>query len=416
MHAVERVLPRSAARGLVPDRILRFNEGRDPLRLRLKYGAMARSVFAFFRGSCHLFWEDWHGGCALDRAPLAWACGDLHIENFGAFNGDNRLDYFDLNDFDEAALGPCSRDPVRFLCSLLLAADEAGLRAREGRDLGSVFLASYAGALRNGRVRWLERDTATGVVQQLLRHLEHRTRLQLLEKRTVLRDGGRRIRLDGTRALPATRKDAAWVRRLLRAAAAPHERKFFRVVDAARRIAGTGSLGVERYVVLVEGKGSPRGNYLLDVKAAAPSAMNVSLEPPPPRWPSEAERIVWVQSHMQAASPALLRAVTREECSYVIKELQPREDRLAFKKNDQAYRSLDGAVRAMGRLLAWAQLRASGRRGAASGDALVEYSQRNSWVGPIADYAVSYAKQAHADHELFRAALRDGFFERQIGK
>ena len=29
------------------------------------------------------------------------------------------------------------------------------------------------------------------------------------------------------------------------------------MLDVARRIAGTGSLGVERYAILVEGKGSP---------------------------------------------------------------------------------------------------------------------------------------------------------------
>src|SRR5262249_38857755 len=275
-----------------------------------------------------------------------------HLENFGAFNGDNRLDYFDLNDFDEAALGPCSRDPVRCLCSLFLAADEAGCRAGEGRTLGSVFLDGYAGALRDGRGRWLERDTATGVVRELLSHLEHRTRLQLLEMRTVLRGGERRIRLDGTHALPAKGKEKAWARRLVQAATAPHARKFFRVVDAARRIAGTGSLGIERYVVVVEGKGSPRGKYLLDVKAASASAMNVSLESPQPGWSSEAQRIVWVQSHMQAASPALLHAVNLEGRSYVVKELQPREDRLTFKKMDKAYPSFREAVQAMGNLLA----------------------------------------------------------------
>jgi len=95
----------------VAGRIVRFNDGRDPERLRLKYRAMAKSAFAFFRGTCHLFWEDWAGGGILDRAPVAWACGDLHFENFGAFKGDNRLDYFDLNDFDESALAPCHARP-----------------------------------------------------------------------------------------------------------------------------------------------------------------------------------------------------------------------------------------------------------------------------------------------------------------
>src|SRR5438093_6176641 len=49
--------------------ILRFNEGRDPERLDMKYEAMRQSPFAFFRGTCHLFWEDWPRDSPLDSAP-----------------------------------------------------------------------------------------------------------------------------------------------------------------------------------------------------------------------------------------------------------------------------------------------------------------------------------------------------------
>jgi uncharacterized protein (DUF2252 family) len=61
---------------------------------------------------------------------------------------------------------------------------------------------------------------------------------------------------------------------------------FFKVLDIARRIAGTGSLGVARFVILVQGKGSPEGNYLLDLKYASPSCLAVHLEPKQPHWPS----------------------------------------------------------------------------------------------------------------------------------
>jgi len=61
--------------------ILRFNEGRDPERLDMKYEAMRQSPFAFFRGKCHLFWEDWPRDSPLNSAPVIWVCGDLHFEN-----------------------------------------------------------------------------------------------------------------------------------------------------------------------------------------------------------------------------------------------------------------------------------------------------------------------------------------------
>jgi uncharacterized protein (DUF2252 family) len=40
-------------------RVKRFNEGREPERLALKFRKMRESPFAFFRGTAHLFWQDW---------------------------------------------------------------------------------------------------------------------------------------------------------------------------------------------------------------------------------------------------------------------------------------------------------------------------------------------------------------------
>ena len=72
-------------------RIARFNQNREPERLKLKFKRMATEPFSFFRGTCHLFCEDWPTSTPLDNAPLAWICGDLHLENFGTYKGDNRL-------------------------------------------------------------------------------------------------------------------------------------------------------------------------------------------------------------------------------------------------------------------------------------------------------------------------------------
>jgi len=52
------------------ERIRRFNQGRDEQLLKLKYQAMRADVFAFFRGSCHLFYEDWSKRTAVLRQNL----------------------------------------------------------------------------------------------------------------------------------------------------------------------------------------------------------------------------------------------------------------------------------------------------------------------------------------------------------
>jgi uncharacterized protein (DUF2252 family) len=387
-------------------RILLFNRGRDPERLRLKYKAMAKDALAFFRGTAHLFWEDWPRHSALDRAPLAWNCGDLHLENFGAYRGENRLEYFDLDDFDEAALAPCTRDPIRCVCSLLLADRDGDDTPQAPALLGGAFLEAYADAMTRGKPAWIERDTASGEIRRLLRQLMQRTRLNWLESRTRFRSGARSIRIDRRRALRARPVEWRRAARIVRSSASRDERRFFRVIDVARRIAGTGSLGLERYVVLVQGKRDPDRNVLVDVKRAVGSSLASHVEVSQPRWKSEAERVVWTQSHMQAVSPALLRAVVMGTRSYVLKELQPRQDRLTWKRVRATTETLEDTVRCMGRLAAWAQLRAAGRRGAAGVEDLMNFAAGSSWRSAALRYAAACARHVRRDHAIFRRAWK----------
>ncbi len=77
------------------------NADRDLERVAIKYAHLRKDAFSFLRGTCHLFYERLPRERVFRDAPLAWICGDLHLENFGSYKGDNRLVYFDLNDFDE---------------------------------------------------------------------------------------------------------------------------------------------------------------------------------------------------------------------------------------------------------------------------------------------------------------------------
>src|SRR6185436_15784134 len=116
-------------------RVEAYNRGRRRKLLERKFEAMRDDVFLFFRATAHLFWEDWPANTVLDDAPLVWSSGDHHLENFGSYRGDNRLSYFDLNDFDESALAPATRDVARFLTSARLAAESLGLAAKELTEL-----------------------------------------------------------------------------------------------------------------------------------------------------------------------------------------------------------------------------------------------------------------------------------------
>jgi uncharacterized protein (DUF2252 family) len=399
----------------VVTRILRFNEGREPERLALKYAAMRRSPFGFFRGTAHLFYRDWPVSSPLDASPLAWACGDLHLENFGSYKGENGLAYFDINDFDEAALAPGGRDLARFATSTLLAITDLGLSAAEARMFSHQAHLAYTHALRLGKPLWVERATARGLVRQLLRRVKRRTQKDLLAERTTVANGRRRLRIDGRRALAMSRQDKQQVVRALAHAHVSREApEFYRVIDVARRIAGTGSLGLQRATILVHGAGGPDGNVLLDLKEAAPSALAPTVQVRQPRWRSEADRVVSIQRRVQAVSPALLQPLRLGRTSYILRELQPSEDRLSFARVRDERVRLDVAHRVMADVIAWGQLRSSGHQGSATADEWIEFGHQRSWTHPLSDFMRWYADVVRSYWKEFSEAYDDGAFEAQL--
>ncbi|MGO4609580.1 DUF2252 domain-containing protein [Variovorax sp. 2RAF20] len=380
-----------------------FNAGRDPERLVMKYANLRANPFVFLRGTCHLFYDRLPADTLFTKAPAAWLCGDAHLENFGSYKGDNRLAYFDLNDFDEAALAPVTWELVRFLSSILVAGGSLRATPDDSNALCKVFLEGYAGALALGKARWVERDTASGLVHELLATLKARTRAAFLDKRTERKNGGRRIRRDGEHALRADRAGRERAARLIDAFAASQDNPgFFRVLDVARRIAGTGSLGMERYVVLVEGKGSPDGNYLLDLKQATSSSLVPHLKIRQPAWPSQAHRVVAIQRRMQAVSMAFLHPIVDGKSSYVLRDLQPSEDRVSLDVRRTGLGQVSGVIEEMGQLMAWAHLRSSGRQGSAIADELIDFgTSARSWRRDLLDAAHQCAAQVENDWRAY---------------
>lgn len=382
--------------------ILAQNDGRDFDRLTLKLARLRQDPFAFFRGTNPLFLKFLPRAHALFRAPCILICGDLHLENFGAFKGDNRLCYFDLNDFDEACLAPFTVDIVRFVASIKIAAPGLGLNRAQSKSLVERFLRAYLHSMADGKPRWIERSLAQGVFRALLRRAMRRTRLQLLARFTKLKAGGRRIRLDGVRTLAAMPAEQARLKRFLARICAPGAgRAFFKLLDAARRIAGCGSLGLERYILLVQGRGSPDQNFALDLKFAAPSAVADWLSGPQPQWPSEAARVVIVQRAVQAISPALLQAVHFEGQPFVLKELQPAIDRLDLARWRTKPRRIVQAIEGMGHVTAWAHLRGCGHDGAASAESLQAYVAQKAWRQSVQRLAHTASQRIHRAWQIY---------------
>jgi uncharacterized protein (DUF2252 family) len=365
-----------------------------------RYARMRVDVLGFFRGSAGVFYHRMGREPLLHQGPAGWLCGDLHAANFGTYKADNGLVYFDLNDFDEACLGPVLFDVLRLLVSVLLLAEHAGQTPATQRHCAQELLSHYTTALATGKAGYLERDTARGPIKQLLRQVATRsTRAQLHERTrrhaTRLRPG------PGTPPLPKAERHAL-LAQLEKWCRAQPAHPFGRVLDVSHHVAGVGSLGMPRYLILAEHYQPDKRPVLLDLKAARPSALAPFISLPQPTWTSPAHRVVEVQRRLQAVAPALLTAVPLGAHSFVLRALQPSADKLTF--TPQPTRRLRAALPVLAHLTAWAQLRSTGRQGSASADDLMVFARAPVWQQAVIDLAQTAQQHVWADYRAFCAA------------
>ena len=400
----------------ISDRIQKFNKSqpRDPDLLKAKYTAMRakeENPFVFFRATCHLFYEDLQIKSWFEKAPLAWICGDLHIENFGNYKADNRHVYFDVNDFDEAILAPVTWEIARLLTSIFVATETFKIEKPFAEMLCQHFLDAYSKAIAEGKAYWMGEDTAPPVIEDLLSRKTQVKRKELLDQRTVLDKNRqkRSLKIDNKKAQEISEAQKQKIQDFMKGFAAKQANpEFFKLIDVAQRIAGKGSLGVERYVLLVEGNGSPDGNYLLDLKKALPSALAPSISRAgiweQPKWSSEADRIVTVHRRSQARPIAFLQAVTIGADSFVLRGLQSTQsptDHLQIEKWDDKSEESKQLMQSLGNVVAWAHLRSSGRQGSAIADQLIEFAGKSEWKTEVMEYAKTYSQQVTCDWQEF---------------
>jgi uncharacterized protein (DUF2252 family) len=309
-------------------------------------------------------------------------------------------------------LAPCTWDLIRALTSILVAGESIGLGKARGRKLARRFLEAYVAAIQDGKARWLERETAQGMVGKLLDGLRRRKRKSFLDGRTVRTKKGRKIRLDGEHALPVAASERGRIKRFMRAFAAEQpDPGFFRVLDVARRIAGTGSLGVRRYALLVAGRGSPDGNYLLDLKQALPSALAPRLKWKQPGWQNEAQRVATLQRRLQAVPMAFLGPVVMGGTPFVLRGLQPVEDRVNLKPRKAGVAGLEQTLETMAQLVAWSELRSGGLQGSSTADQLIDYWAKRSRQSKLLELAGTCARRTQRDWREYCEAFDHGAFE-----
>ena len=385
--------------------IKEYNSDRHPEILEFKYKAMSTSPFRFLRGTCHLFYEDYSARPAIDTDPTSvWLCGDMHIENFGAYQGDNGLGYFDINDFDESTRAPLTWDLARFLVSLQLSTASIGVDMKEIHALSNVFLNTFHEILKAGKSKTVEAPTSTGVIKTFFSQLSERTRKKFIAEKTVMVKGQLQLLKNKDHWLLLNQETSDRVMSFIEKWNEGLGEERYKLLDIAYRLAGTGSMGLERYVVLARRKSE---YFFLDFKFAQQASIDLFVVPKI-SWNNDAERIINVQKMTQHVSPALLQRVLIDGNSYVMRELQPLEDKLDFSILDAKKGKLNEVIETMAEMAASAYLRSSGWMKSSTIDELTDFASSHDWHKGLYTFASNYKDQVELDFKEFKTAYKDG--------
>ncbi|HEV2909737.1 MAG TPA: DUF2252 domain-containing protein [Candidatus Eremiobacteraceae bacterium] len=397
--------------------LIESNATRVPELVPIRYGRMAISPFAFYRGAAALMAYD------LKDTPAsginAQICGDAHLSNFGLFGTPERRIIFDVNDFDETRRGPWEWDLKRLAASCFIAARDNGARRRQSRLVAQASVAAYRGEMqamaRLGYLdiwyTWLDLRRALEIVPRSYfmaardrkRQAIHRTSSHGLPSFVVKKSG--EFRIQDERPLITHINDAERSRRLeldiihYRDTLEPDRQTLlsrYHLVDLATKVVGVGSVGTRCYVALFVGRDN-RDTLLLQIKEAQASVLEPYLGKS--RYTNHGERVVHGQRLMQAASDIFLGWARGLRHDYYVRQLR-----------DEKY---GAAVQAMGMrdLIDYADLcgRALARAHARSGDPseIAGYlGQGATFDRALAEFAETYGEQNERDYAALLHAIK----------
>ena len=401
--------------------LIESNADRLPELVPVRHSRMLESPFAFFRGSAVVQAHD------LAQTPNSGievqACGDCHLMNFGGFATPERNLIFDINDFDETHPGPWEWDVKRLAVSLVLAARWRGFSAETALEAATTSVGQYRKITRRyaglGTLEtWYSQITFDDIIASVHDNPKVAKRLASVVKMARSRtaeftfnklatDAGGTLRIVDQPPLiyhpPGVDPKSAAEPFLKRyATTMRHEYQMllsrFRLVDAALKVVGVGSVGTRCYIALLLG---PHDDPLfLQVKEARRSVIERHVGKSP--WKHQGERVVAGQRLMQAVSDIFLGWVSGPGGrDFYVRQL--RDMKVAADLTKQDARILVDYGRLCGHTLARAHAK-SGAAGTIAG----YLGGSPTFDDAVGRYAVAYANQVERDYAAFRAAARSG--------
>lgn len=399
------------------------NLGRQQELVPLRMGRMAQSAFAFLRGAAGVM--AWDLAQTPDTGLQVAIDGDAHLNNFGFFGTPQRDVVFDLNDFDEAVIGPWEWDLKRLTASVNVAGRENGLNRHERRaavircsegyranldrlqSMGVLdvwYLHAYPGR-NNALVKADAKSRA--VFKKVLDSATRQTNSALLAKTAERGVNGAWHLLHSPPLVTAV--DAATRERVIDglnryADSLSRERRYmlsrYHVVDVVHRVVGVGSVGTRAYLALLFGN-SDDDPLFLQVKEALPPAHAPYLPKPSAEFAHDGKRVVMGQRALQASSDVMLGWTTIEKRPFYVRQM----------KNMKASIPVEWLTGASFSFYAWAcgalLARAHGRTGDAA--TLAGYCGNSAVLDQaLGDWAEAYGDQTVRDHEALTQAIAKG--------
>jgi Uncharacterized protein conserved in bacteria (DUF2252) len=407
------------------DILHKLDAGRVQELVPIRYGRMLQSPFAFYRGSAGVMAAD------LARTPSTGlnvqACGDFHLANFGGFATSERHIIFDINDFDETSPAPWEWDVKRLAASVMLAARSIGLSDAKGRDCATASARGYREHMRESSrmdplAMWYANvaaeDLMTIAPKNARKHLQRRIDHAAMDRGSELDfpklagSVGGQIRIteqpplifhpEAARA-PDFLSTLEGILSTYRDSLADDRRQLFdrfRLVDAAIKVVGVGSVGRRCWIVLMMSEAdSP---LFLQVKEAAQSV----LEPYAGKsaYRHHGQRVVMGQRLMQPASDIFLGWLTGpHDRQFYVRQLHDAKIKPLIETFDADV--LDVYAGACGWVLARAHAKVSEISATISG---YLGSSSDEFDQAMGRFAVAYADQAERDHAALKVAVKKG--------
>ena len=408
-----------------PIDILRKSDvGRMKELVPIRYGRMLQSPFAFYRGAA--------GVMAFDLAQMpntglkVQACGDCHLMNFGGFATPERHIIFDINDFDETLPAPWEWDVKRLAASIALAARAIGLADGKARDCAITSARSYREHMqefsRMDPLRiWYTKITAEDFIAALPKAVRKRVLTHInkgsrsgseLDYPKLAGSVGGQIRITDHPPLifhPEAsgasdfQEECKQIFRAYRETL-PDDRRIlldrYRVVDAAIKVVGIGSVGRRCWIALLMSENNDP--LFLQFKEAVESV----LEPYAGKsaYSHHGQRVVIGQRLMQPVSDIFLGWVTAPNGrQFYVRQLHDAKIKPVVETFN--VEMLDLYAMACGWALAHAHSKVSELSATISG---YLGSSSDEFDEAMGKFALAYADQVEGDYAAFKAAVKKG--------